>query len=338
MPSPEEGPARSALLIGCGNIGAGYDLASDEVLTHAKALSRLGIPFDVADIDPARAAKIASIYGGLPLSEVDSAALALPLSEVDSDALAGRDLVCIASSTATHAPLLLRCFQAGVGRVLLEKPIATSVADLQAMRAAFEGGRGAVVVNYIRRFAPGYVRLRERLAARPGGPLAGLGGVVVRYQRGFLNNGSHALDLLSFLLGVPVAFDEPRVLRSEADAFADDPTLSLAFAWQGAPVMMIGLIGSSYPIFEIELDYRDTRVKLLDRGNVIEWWGLGAAQGSLLRDPGASETNVLRDYMLPVMRHTLALSPGGADRGNFLSAWETNSAMLNLLERMQGAR
>ena len=51
------------ILLGCGNIGAMYDIDTDEIKTHAKALSFTpGVDVSVFDEDAAKAHRIALKY------------------------------------------------------------------------------------------------------------------------------------------------------------------------------------------------------------------------------------------------------------------------------------
>jgi predicted dehydrogenase len=321
---------RRALLIGCGNIGALYDLGKPGVLTHAKALASLGIPFDVVETDAARATRVTEAYGGQAYPGLE----ALDLGRYE--------LVCVASSTATHAELLTQLLAAHTPLVICEKPLAVGGAALVPLKAAYEASRSIVVVNYLRRFQPGFIKLAGDLAARPGGARAGLRGIVARYQRGFINNAGHALDLLSFLLGGGVDFDELSVLGAAADAFPDDPTLAVSFRWADAAVLLLGLPDNAYGIFELQLDYQDARIAITDRGDRVDWLALDpvvpGASPTLALDPARSGSGLIADYMLPVFRHGLELLQTGAGRGNFPEAWDLNLKMARVLENLPPKR
>lgn len=304
-----------ALLIGCGNIGALYDLEREGVLTHAKALATLSVPFDIVEIDEQRAAQVTARYGGRAFRSLDAVELAT------------YSIASIASPTSDHPAQLVRLLGANVAVVICEKPIAARASDLLRVRDARSASRSLVFVNYIRRFQPAYAALAQHLASYANEPKS-VQGITVRYQRGFLNNASHALDLLSMLFGRLVDIARPRVLRSAADAFADDPTLSLAFDWSGVPVFVLGHVASGYGIFEIDIELRDARVRIHDRGDRIDWLVPDGA-GGFIRDEGRSATGAIADYMLPVMRRALEGSPE-----NFDSAYTLNLKLCDLLANL----
>jgi predicted dehydrogenase len=312
--------ARRALLIGCGNIGAGYDLdQTGDVRTHARAYRRLGIPFDVVDPDREAAQRVAQRYGVPWFAAVD---------DVDPQHY---EIVSIASSTPTHAAYLARFLAAETPLIFCEKPVATAAADIQALLERRRRSRSVVIVNYMRRFQPAYRRLRDRLRAwKTAAPLRD---AVVRYQRGLLNNGGHALDLLEYLLERPIELGTLQVTERTAGPSADDPTITGRFQLDGAVVTVSGQPAPPPGIFDIELTFADRRIALLDRGDRIDV-AHADASGALAIDPASSENRCLEDYMLPVFQAGLARIDGSdAGPDNFESACRLNLEILAALQR-----
>jgi len=93
-------------VLGVGRLGA----------AHAATLAALPQVSDLVifDADPARAQEIAAPLGARTADSADAA-------------LAGADAAVIVSPTATHAPLVQRCLDAGIA-TFCEKPIAMSIA------------------------------------------------------------------------------------------------------------------------------------------------------------------------------------------------------------------
>lgn len=128
-------------LVGAGRIGR----------IHAEALSVLdSVELTVADADAPRAQELAAAVGAA--------------FEADPEALFDRvDGVVIASSSDSHAPLLLRAAKAGLP-AFCEKPLAL---DLATSRAALDTVTEAgipVQMGLQRRFDPGYRRVRDTVA------------------------------------------------------------------------------------------------------------------------------------------------------------------------------
>jgi predicted dehydrogenase len=72
--------------------------------------------------------------------------------------------VSVCTPTPSHAALATRALEAG-RHVLLEKPIALTLADAEALAAVAERSAGTLMVAHVVRFFPGYAALAERVAA-----------------------------------------------------------------------------------------------------------------------------------------------------------------------------
>jgi predicted dehydrogenase len=305
-----------ALLVGCGNIGALYDLADGpdaDVRTHARAYARLGVAFDVVDPDADRRRRVSERYGARAFES---------LSAVSPRAYG---VASICTATHLHAEALDLFLDAGTPLIICEKPVADRLDDVRRLRARQRTARSVVLVNYMRRFLPAYRRLRGRIRRwREEG--VRLIGARVRYQRGLVNNGSHALDLLEFLFGSAVTLSDLRVEAAVADAFADDPTVSGTFEFLGAPVELIGLPQPPPGVFELDLEFADRRVQILDRGDEIR----------VSNDDAASERGCLADYMLPIFEQGFALAASGRKDGeNFDQAARLNEEILGALASLR---
>jgi predicted dehydrogenase len=187
-------------LVGCGKVG----------LTHALALSTLPESRFVAacDADGARAETFAARFGARAYSDVTAM-----LRETAAEA------VLIATPHPLHAEAAVRAAEAGA-HVLIEKPMAASLADCDAILAA--AGKAGVTLGVIsqRRFYEPVLRMKQAIdAGKIGRPALGVfqmyswrepayyrsdpwrgqwategGGVLV-------NQSPHQLDLLMWFLG-----------------------------------------------------------------------------------------------------------------------------------------
>ena len=75
------------------------------------------------------------------------------------------DLLVIATNGPSHAEIALAAVEAGVPRILCEKPMATSLRDARTMITACQARRVQLAVNHSYRWVPAYIRLRELLRA-----------------------------------------------------------------------------------------------------------------------------------------------------------------------------
>jgi UDP-N-acetylglucosamine 3-dehydrogenase len=111
------------------------------------------------------------------------------------------DILSVVTPDHLHRDVVIAGAVAGVRAIFCDKPLATSLADADAMIAAVRE-RGVVVnVNHTRRWQPQYLAAREDLHA---GSIGQLAQIVVHYggPRAMLfRNHSHFLDLICFFAG-----------------------------------------------------------------------------------------------------------------------------------------
>ena len=145
---------------------------------------------------------------------------------------------------------------------------------LQRLR---ERSKSRILVNYTRRFQPSYVSLKKQFALLLG--CESLRAIAVRYQRGFLNNATHALDLVQFVTGWDISRARVRTVQAVNDEFSDDPTLSCHGEWNGASLSIVGLPNVQFSLFEIDLFFDRSAIRLRDRGDTIEISGSAGPAG-----------------------------------------------------------
>jgi predicted dehydrogenase len=177
-----------ALLIGCGNIGAMYDWDNEQVLTHAKAFSKIDeFEVDYFDINNQQSSMVASRYNGNIIFDLDKA--------FENDFY---DIISICTPTSSHYNLLHKALRGKIPVIICEKPISTIKNEIDELITLYGVSESKVLINYIRRFQLSYQKLKNIIAILQKSDE--LSSVSIRYQRGFINNCSHALDLLQFLL------------------------------------------------------------------------------------------------------------------------------------------
>ncbi len=112
------------------------------------------------------------------------------------------DLVVIATTADSHRVLVEQAAASGAGHILCEKPMATSVADCDAMLAACEKSGSRLAINHQMRFMAQYTVVRDELATGTFGPLASM--TVTAGCFGLAMNGSHYCEAFSWLTGSPI--------------------------------------------------------------------------------------------------------------------------------------
>lgn len=305
-----------ALVIGCGNIGAGYDFNNDQVLTHAKALSlNNNFSFAVFDTDKELVSKVNKRY------ECDV------VDEVNPEIIKNYDCVSICSPTKTHYRYLNDCIDAKVKVVLCEKPVSSNADELPELQSKYTSGSSKILVNYTRRFQLRYIELKEIIKSALSEEK--LSNVSIRYQRGFINNCSHAFDLLEFLTGRKLELTDIKKSNSVNDHFENDPTLSITANWNEINLNVLGLSNVLFPYFDIDLYFESTKIEIKELGRTIEIFKSDDKNSPL------TSRKIFRDCMKDNMIHVLARAeellknPAAAD--NFTDAVELNQRMLNYL-------
>lgn len=107
------------------------------------------------------------------------------------------DIVSVCTPALYHREHTVDCANAGIGVVLCEKPIASSVTEADEIIAACEKAGTELVVNYTLRFTEKFQRLRDLV---DDGLLGDVRSVAVQSRMEVMRNASHVVDLLGWLL------------------------------------------------------------------------------------------------------------------------------------------
>jgi len=310
-----------ALLAGCGNIGAMYDWNNEHVLTHAKAFYASGaIETSYFDIDQEQAARVADRYKGKMVADLDSA--------LQNESY---DIFSICTPTSLHFELLQKGVQKKIPVVICEKPVSTELKELEALYDLYASSASKILINYIRRFQPAYQKLKDIIAGLTETEM--LTNVSIRYQRGFINNCSHAFDLLQFLFQKTFVPDIFVINRRDFDHFKNDPTISGYGEWLGANISVLGLQNVAFTHFEIDLYFKRSKIQIRDAGNTITFFmaaDSGPVFSPLVIQDSMTMQHSIADYMIPVAKKAIdLLEKKGND--NFLEALRLNSTLLNIL-------
>ncbi len=232
------------LIVGCGNIAGGFDQGRPRgylPYTHAGAYVRDDRFVVVACVEPDDGRR-----------EAFMSAWQVPVGFRSIDELLNGDMqfdvISICSPTSCHAHDLEIALCLKPRLIFCEKPITTSLADTE--RLVMECSKASIhlAVNYTRRWDPSILKLRSDIS---GGLWGQLRSVVGIYNKGVLNNGSHMLDLLDWLVG---SMKIIKVGKPIQDFFSSDPTVPV---WlendQGVQINIACAHAEDYAIFELQL-------------------------------------------------------------------------------------
>lgn len=307
-----------ALVIGCGNIGAGYDFNNDQILTHSKAFHvdpRFSL--SIFDVDKTLSAKISKKYE----CEI--------VNNLDEETLKKFDCVSICTPTDTHFELLNKVLATGVKVIVCEKPISNKLNELKESKLIYLNGKSKVLVNYFRRFQPSFIELKEYISKLL--VQESLTNISIRYQRGFVNNCSHAFDTIEFLTRSPMELVEVKKHNIIFDHFDIDPTMSLSASWNKSNVCIIGLSNVFFSHFEFDLFFEYHKISIKDAGQLIEIYKAekgGQFLQNLNIQNSYSRVGCLNNYMLNVINEIYGLLSGEKQKDNFLQSIELNIKLL----------
>ncbi len=311
----------NALLIGCGNIGAMYDWDNDHILTHAKAYFKSEkIKLSFYDLNQEQAQMVAKRYNGKAIDNINV--------EIENTKF---DIVSICTPTSTHFKLLSKLLKSKISVIICEKPISANYDELEQLAKIYSNSSSRVLVNYIRRFQPSYQKLSAILASFSESEV--LTNVSIRYQKGFINNCSHALDLLQFLF--KKKFDPKNfiITKKEYDHFQNDPTICGQGEWLNANLNILGLQNVKYSHFEIDLYFVNKKIQIKNAGNEILFYYIDSNSSkfpSLINHKDLNMSNCISDYMMPVIEKSISLlNNDNAD--NFIEALQLNQTILNII-------
>ena len=237
--------------MGCGRIAGGFNEHSEaQVLTHALAYRRLGIPIaGCCDRDPERARAFAQRWG------IARHGLSVP------DVIGDSPVVVSVCTPPTAQPEILRALtaQPSVRAALLEKPLGATLAAAEDLAGQADAWGRPVLVNYFRAFTAFYRDLEGQLRDSRWGAVRG---VTVHYKGTLASHVSHALERLIASFGAPV-----RVRRLAGDDAA--PLFEATFP-QGARALFVPLPDVAYSVFELDFFGEKGRLRVVDSERRVE--------------------------------------------------------------------
>lgn len=213
-------------------------------VSYVTALQQRGV--EVLATDPEHASR--------PEGEIGGSSLAAELGVTYRDSYAemldrGLDGVIVCSENARHRPLVEQAAAAGV-HVLCEKPIATRVADAEAMIIACQRAGVHLMVAYPVRFSTAFASLQQTLRSGSIGEVCAVTGT----NNGRLPTGSRAWFTDPELAGGGAMVDHTVHVADLLDALLDGAGVVSVYARantlmhpEQAPVETGGLVSLEYP-------------------------------------------------------------------------------------------
>lgn len=175
------------------------------------------------------------------------------------------DIVSICTPLESHFEQLRTCLSREIKMVWLEKPPLLSAQQIESILAYQRkyNNKTRIMVGYQRRYSRTFMNLKKMMGQ---GFLGELKNIQVTYSRGIIENGSHYLDLVSYLLG------DPSVMK--LDSFTNDnqegnPSFRL-LPPAGPPVFFTGM-NLPYHCLDLMVTGTRGRASVLHGGADTRW-------------------------------------------------------------------
>ena len=178
-----------ALIVGLGNIGLMYDINENKrtfIRTHSKALycSKYFTKIGVVDTNQSKINLAKKKYNFKLFKKIPNA-----LKEIKPH------LVIISSETKNHYKNFKEIIKYHIPKiVLIEKPISNDIKKIKKILNICKKKRIKLFTNFIRRSEPSVISIKKKV-------LKGYYEGCIYYNKGFLNNGSHWINLLEYFFG-----------------------------------------------------------------------------------------------------------------------------------------
>lgn len=242
----------NVVIIGAGKIGAFFDAPQEEnILTHANAYYknehfRLMGFFDVEKEKAKEAAKRWNVKAYHTLEE----------------AMEEAEVVSCTVPDQYHYTMLKEIAQFPVKFVFAEKPLTKTIEEADKIVALYKEKNIPLQVNYTRRFLEEFQNIKKNVDSY-GKFMRGTG----YYGKGILHNGSHMLDIITFLLG---DIKKAKGNRKIFDFDEGDPSVEVELEVKEGIIQIHPIDCRIVTIFELELFFERARIRLLDGGMRME--------------------------------------------------------------------
>ncbi len=247
----------AAAVVGLGSIGQGYDYdpaPDDRVLTHAGAFAahpRIALIAGV-DPDPRQRERFTRKFSAPAYPDVAT-----------MQEKCRPDVVALCAPTNQHCAVFKQLLAGAPRAVICEKPIAPTLTEGREMVRLAAERRCVLMVNYMRRFEPGTRALAEAIRQ---GRFGEIYKGTVWYSKGLLNNGSHFIDLLCFMLGDRA---EVEYVRAGRDWNGNDPEPDCCLRFGAACIYLLAAREECYSLYSVELVGTKGVASYLDGGAEI---------------------------------------------------------------------
>lgn len=180
----------------------------------------------------------------------------------------GSEIISVCTPDDTHYMVVKSLLEmdSNIKVIFLEKPACKTLDQLDQLIALSAEKKIDIVINHTRRFDNRYKEIRKNITdGEYGNLVTGL----ITYYSGWLHNGVHIIDTLSYIFNDSV---EIETIQNGANSrFPDDPTIDGKFFFSKLPgeLQIISFDEKYYQLFEFDLRFEKVRLRIEDFGTRI---------------------------------------------------------------------
>lgn len=242
------------------------------------------------------------------------------------------DVISLCSPTHLHEEHLTFLYKLGPKVIFCEKPLTPKLETSIEIVNKLANNNISLAVNYSRRWDPSMIELKKIIETQVNGKLRSITGI---YNKGIINNGSHMLDLLNFLLG-PIRLLECGELLF--DHKQDDPSIPLLLKTQNnIPITLSISDARDYSHFECSFNFQNSQITLHDGG--LYWSRRNKIKSNIFKDYSILDKPLfydgrylesMREALNNIYAHIHTADPLNSSSDSVL---ETQKLCSNILER-----
>ena len=231
----------SVAVIGCGRAGFSYDLDPKrrEVFSHIGAYKSCK-----------KVSKICAVDTGK--SQIEIVKKTHPEIEcfTNIDLMFEKnniDILSICSPPSDRVEIVKKAVQNKVKAIFCEKPLSSDIIEAKSIVRICSENKIELAVNHFRRWDNFHIKIANLVRS---GYIGNIQNIVVKYNKGILNTGSHIFDFIRMIAG------DIKHVRSIGNPTIDqeDPSLNVVGkTCNGEDFFLIGSNYNNFRIFEVEI-------------------------------------------------------------------------------------
>lgn len=288
----------TAAVIGCGNMGIEEKNFGKAVQpgTHAAAYTKHSRTtlVGLCDSSKERLARAKEYYPSIPL---------FSRAQTMLETLKP-DIVSIATQPDSHAMLTMLASHHKTKAIVCEKPIAITVREGQKMIEACKKSSSLLFINHGRRFDP---LIRKCASDIKRGVIGDIVQVTCYSYNGLMNNGTHTIDLLRFLIGEIV--NVRGWFNSKTSKFKNDANVDALLTFSGDRRAVLQTLSPNYGFADCLIYGTKGRIAIKQLGYRIEYTPLGensAWKGYYQLSQKSTIAGKTRSFMAAMVAHVVS--------------------------------